>query len=197
MNGSFLDVDHDIFRQSPSSAVDAAWDELTMHGIAYVSREDVIKMGWDVEVVAKLAPELNVGPDAYAVETDIIHKIHCLNMVRKDLYFDYYWGEMYPDGKPSERHQLHTNHCLYILLQSLMCDANTDLIPQVWMEDYPWPIPNFNINRKCGNLEAVREWERTHRVAHNERYSKVMTRPEGQKGLPISDEFRRVFEVGT
>jgi hypothetical protein len=195
MNGSFLNEEHDIFRQPPSPAVDGAWNDLTMHGITYVSRSDALKMDWDLSVVAKIRPEFNVGDDAYAAKTDIIHKLHYLNMVRKNLYFNYYWGDMYPDGKPSERHELHTSHCLYILSQSLMCDANTDLIPQVWMEDYPWPTPDFRIERKCGNLDAVRGWERERRVPHDEKWSKGMVRPEGQKGIPISEELRRIFEV--
>lgn len=193
MKGPFLDEDHDILRQAPSPEVDAAWENLTDHGLAYVSSQDIINMGKDPAVVAHFGPEFGLGDDAYGVETDIIHKIHCLNMIRKDVYFDYYWLDMYPDRVPSERHRWHTNHCLYILLQSLICDANTDLIPQVWMEDYPWPTPDFNINRKCGNLDAVTKWEREHRVDH---YLKEhMSKPYGQEVMPMSDELKRVFEV--
>lgn len=193
MKGPFLDEDHDILRQAPSPEVDAAWENLTDHGLAYVPSQDIIKMGKDPAVVAHFGPEFGLRDDAYGVETDIIHKIHCLNMIRKDVYFDYYWLDMYPDRVPFERHRWHTNHCLYILLQSLMCDANTDLIPQVWMEDYPWPTPDFNINRKCGNLDAVVKWEKEHRVDH---YSKEhMPKPHGQKVMPVSDELKRVLEV--
>ena len=193
MRGPFLDEDHDIYRQLPSPEVDAAWENLTDHGVAYVSSDDIVKMGKDPAVVARLGPEFGLGPDAYMVETDIIHKIHCLNMIRKDVYFDHYWGEMYPDGIPTERHRWHTNHCLYIILQSLICDANTDLIPQVWLKDYPWPTPDFNINRKCGNLAGVKGWEREHRVDNDLR--EKMAKPHGQAVLPMSEELQRVFEV--
>lgn len=193
MKGTFLNEDHDILRQKPSPEVDAAWENLTDHGITYVSSSDIMKMGKDPAVVANFGPEFGLGPDAYAVETDIIHKIHCLNMIRKDLNFDYYWGEMYPDGVPSERHRLHTNHCVYIILQSLMCDANTDLIPQVWVKDYPWATPDFNINRKCGNFDAVKTWEREHRVDPD--LFQQMSKPRGQHSISRSKEWQRVFEV--
>ncbi|KAF2035915.1 hypothetical protein EK21DRAFT_14392, partial [Setomelanomma holmii] len=154
-----------IYRQLPSPAVDAAWDKLTEHGFTHVGGDQALKMGWDLSTTAKMPASFGLGPETYyAGETDMIHKMHCLNMVRKDVFFKYYWGEMYPDGEPSERHKIHTSHCLYIVLQSLMCDAHTDLIPHVYLEDYPVPVPDFQINRKCGNFEGVKQWEAEHSI---------------------------------
>lgn len=193
MKGDFNNLDNDVYRRKPSPEVDAAWDELSEHGMSYVTGEQARKMGWDTSVMPLYPPELGVGPDRYAAETDIIHKIHCLNMVRKDVHFDYYWRDMYPDGVPSERHQIHTNHCIYILLQALLCDANTDMIPHVYLDDYPWPTPDFNIDRKCGDFNTIRQWERTHSIPFNK--SGALDKPKGHKGRPMDDEFRRVFEV--
>jgi hypothetical protein len=76
-----------------------------------------------------------------------------------------------------------------------MCDANTDLIPHVYMEDYPYPVPDFHINRKCGSLEAVREWNKEHSIPFNETTGKLLEKPPGHKSRPMPEEFRRVFEV--
>jgi hypothetical protein len=196
MKGTFIDYDHDIFRQLPSPAVDAAWDKLTEHGFSYVTKAQALKMGWDLETTAKIPGSLKPGAGTYyAGETDMIHKMHCLNMIRKDVFFSYYWSDMYPDGNPSERHKIHSSHCLYIILQSLMCDANTDMIPHVYLEDYAWPVPDFEINRKCGNFGGVKKWEATHSVMLNDTTLKLLEKAEGQKSRPMTDEFRRVFEV--
>lgn len=202
MKGTLIDYTKDIFRGQPSPTVDLAWDTLTEHGFLQIPERDAIRMGWDLSITARhpdeLLPDDAQGP-FYAGETDMIHKLHCLNMVRKDLIsnFDYYWGEMYPDRKPSERHVIHTNHCLYILLQSLLCDANTDIIPNVYMDDYHNPVPDFEIQRKCGNWQGVREWEREHSIVFNETTGKMLRKPEGHKGKSMPAEFRRLFEVGT
>jgi hypothetical protein len=197
MKGTLIDYDHDIYRQLPSAAVDAAWDSLMDHGFTYVTEAQALKMGWDVPTTAKLPASLSPGPDTYYIgETDMLHKLHCLNMVRKEVFFDYYWGERYPDG-PNERHMIHTSHCLYVIMQSLMCDAHTDLIPSVYLDDYAWPVPDFEINRKCGNFEGVREWEREHTVSYNETTVQLTEKPPGQKSRPMTAEFRRLMQVGT
>ncbi|KAJ4294056.1 hypothetical protein N0V90_007745 [Kalmusia sp. IMI 367209] len=198
MKGTLIDYAHDIFRQPPSREVDAAWDALTAHGFTYVSESAAQKMGWDLSVTAQLPshllPETAQGPH-YSGETDMIHKLHCLDMIRKDVYFDYYWLEMYPNRNVSERHRIHSSHCLYIILQALMCDANTDLIPHVYLEDYAWPVPDFEIKRKCGNFEGVKEWQQAHDIPLNESTTKALEKKPGQKSRPITDEFRRLFEV--
>lgn len=193
MHAPLLDETHDLYRQSPSPMVDATWENLTDHGIVVVSSADILKAGLNPEEVVRLGPEFNMGPDAYGMETDILHKVHCLNMIRKDVYFDHYWLEMYPDRIPSERHRRHTNHCIHVILQSLLCDANTDLIPQVWMEDYSWPTPRFTFNRKCGNIEGIREWEKDHKISA-ESFAD-MKKPSGVRQIPMSAELRKAFEV--
>ena len=117
MNGTLLDMDHTIYRQPPSPEVDAAWERLgSLHAHAITSK-DIIRLGKDPSKVAKYPLSMGLGDDAYAAEFDTFHKIHCLNGLRRDIYFDYYFLERYPDRKPSELHQIHTSHCLNYLLQ--------------------------------------------------------------------------------
>lgn len=50
-------------------------------------------------------------------------------MLRKEVHLEYYYAEERGWHKPSDAtadHKIHISHCIYALLQSLMCSANTD-----------------------------------------------------------------------
>ena len=192
MKGSVVNVDDEILRHSPSPEVDAAWEKMVDHEVSWVSAADLISMGKDPSVTVKIPPRYGAGDDAYAVETDSLHKIHCLNRIRKDVYFDYYWGKIYPDKNTTELHRWHTNHCIYILLQSLMCDANTDLIPLVWREIQEHPAQDFNLNRKCGDFNGVKKWTQDRSISYDIVHNLRM--PRGQKMAPMNLEFDRILK---
>lgn len=59
---------------------------------------------------------------------DVFHEIHCLDMLRREIHFDHYYskkGWKNPGDAPAD-HRIHISHCIYALLQSLTCSANTD-----------------------------------------------------------------------
>jgi Mycotoxin biosynthesis protein UstYa len=192
--GEDEDTDHSIFRQPPSPAVDAAWNNLSNLNSIWVSSSDIVRMGKDPKSVAKYPESFNLGLDAYAAELDSLHKIHCLNSLRKEIYFDYYFGDKYPDGKTPELHQAHTSHCLYVLLQHLMCEASTDIVTREWVEGQIHPYPDFSINRQCGDFNALLKWQEGRRVTNDE--FRAWRMPEGHVPKPVSDEFKRVFGYG-
>ena len=119
VNGTDEDLTHSIYWQPPSPETDAAWSRLSNSRTIWISSSDIKKLGKDPANVAHFPEYFNLGSDAYAAELDIYHKVHCLNTLRKAIHFDYYYGDRFPDGKPSELHTTHVTHCLYILLQSL------------------------------------------------------------------------------
>ena len=192
MKGSVVNIDDDVLRRPPSDEVDKAWEDIIDHEVSWVTSSDLIKLGKDPSVNVKIPLEYGVGDDAYAVETDMLHKIHCLNRIRKDVYFDHYWLQVYPDRDPSELHQWHTNHCIYILLQSLVCDASTDVIPLVWRDVSYNVAQDFNLNRKCGNYDGVKQWTKDRRIPYDDVYN--WTIPVGQKVAPINLEFDRILK---
>lgn len=193
MRGEFAPND-DVFRQPPSPEVDAAWHNISWYGQSHVRREDIVRIGKDPETAVKFPPEFGFGDDAYAIETDLVHKIHCLDVVRRDVHFDHYYGKKYADGQRSELHAVHTDHCVYILLQSLLCSATTDIIPLTWMEDYPWPALDFSLNRKCANPNAVLKWVEQHSTESPNTVF-TMKKPKGQKQRPADKAIRRLLEI--
>lgn len=77
------------------------------------------------------------------------------------MHYDSYW-----DTPPSETHIVHRNHCLHMLLQTIMCHADVDIITYEWAytEDpntgersyTPWP--DFNMVKTCRNFDQVYEY---------------------------------------
>ena len=51
----------------------------------------------------------------------------------------------------------HIGHCLDMVRQSLICNADTGLQPFVWVGDPPHPFPDFSREHKCKNFDAIRE----------------------------------------
>ena len=72
-----------------------------------------------------------------------------------------------------------------------MCDANTDFMTHFWYEDYPFPFPDFNINRKCGDFDAIGQWAEDHSTDLNAINS--IPKPDEQEAVPMSRELRRIL----
>lgn len=85
----------------------------------------------------------------YVIEA--YHAIHCLQNLRRH-YFNLRRGEM-PD-RPME----HDLHCFDSLRQSVMCQANDELL---WTSGHN--DAGINQTRKCRDWDALRDWasERT------------------------------------
>ncbi|MCJ1376916.1 hypothetical protein MMC17_000006 [Xylographa soralifera] len=158
LNGSFLNTSPpSIYRQPPSPAVDAAWERISLTRTIPISSADVLRVGKNPLKTAKFPLSHNLGPDAYVAQIDVFHQIHCLNILRKELHFDYYYGSTYPAGRASEPAQqpMHVSHCLHILLQNLMCQASVDVVTHRWVDVQKHPIPDFSVRKVCRDFEAV------------------------------------------
>ncbi|KAL9611120.1 MAG: hypothetical protein Q9167_004224 [Letrouitia subvulpina] len=192
-NGSFINQPHTIYRDDPSPLVDAAWDRISLVDTIAVSRADVLRLGKDPTIAAKYPADYGLGPDAYVAEIDVFHQIHCLNALRKEIFFDYYYSEVFPSGKPDDLHRAHTSHCLYTLLQNVMCHADLSTITHNWVQGQIHPFPDFGINKKCRDFEAVLEYQTENHVDF-ETY-KWLRRPEGTKELEMTAEFLDIWRL--
>ncbi|KAH8892215.1 hypothetical protein GQ53DRAFT_793963 [Thozetella sp. PMI_491] len=144
-----------ILRQEPSKDVDAAWEYMHQNGrIFLVTEEEVRRLGKDPEMTVTAPKEWQNGEEKYFAMTQSQHDLHCLNMVRKAMFKDYYFNGTMDWG--TEQHFL---HCLHSLLQSLQCKYSTDVYLASWVEGQDTAVVDFNVSRKCLDYDVdMNQW---------------------------------------
>ncbi|MCJ1308290.1 hypothetical protein MMC25_001943 [Agyrium rufum] len=147
-----------IWRQGPSPEVDKAWDRLANINPVPLSSADVIKLGADPSKTARFPEVFGLGPDAHIGRIDVFHQVHCLDSLRRNIYFDHYFGEKFQGREPGPTHYIHVNHCIDVLLQNLLCTAPLNPILHYWVEGLEEPFPNFDDNHKCHDIETILSW---------------------------------------
>lgn len=156
-NGSFMS--ENIYRKEGSPEVDAAWEAL---GVDYragpISTEDGLASGLDDTFVQR---NKKYG-SGFLVNVEGMHHLHCLNLLRKSLYFNYdRYKKMGHHAFSNEDRilRLHVTHCLDIIRQTLMCNVDTGVLGQVWAGgESPAAFPDFNTKHRCKNYDDVRKW---------------------------------------
>ncbi|KAL2819571.1 hypothetical protein BDW59DRAFT_181645 [Aspergillus cavernicola] len=156
-NGSLLK--ENIFRQDAGPEVDAAWEAL---GVNYrpirVPVEEATRSG--------LAPDqVRINPASgggYPANIEGLHHLHCLNLLRQSLYYNYDHYHSRGDGAFKNDDYIlrrHVSHCLDILRQQLMCTIDIGVLGQVWIHpEHPSPFLDFNTEHRCRNFEDIRDW---------------------------------------
>ncbi|KAH0172975.1 hypothetical protein KCU67_g1499, partial [Aureobasidium melanogenum] len=151
--------------QPPSPAVDAAWDRLSAEGreIITVSSETLRVLGYDPALYFQAPADWGFNSGSYPVQIDVFHQIHCLDTIRKFAHHDYY----FPNGTNPMLDPFHMAHCMNILLQNIMCHADTDIIPHRWVEANRHPMAQFSITKQCKQFDQLLEL--------NDQYGKSVT----------------------
>ncbi|KAI1844709.1 hypothetical protein JX266_009165 [Neoarthrinium moseri] len=161
-NGALRD-NTTIWRKPPSREVDAAWDFLSAEDMQLitVSADDILLAGKDPSRSVKAPASWGFGDDAYIAQVEVFHQIHCLNELRKEMHYDYYYS-----SPRTELHLSHKSHCVHMLLQTLMCNADVGIVTHQWVHDDAYsdpktrPFPDFDVVKKCRDFDRVMHWLR-------------------------------------
>ncbi|KKY30446.1 putative tat pathway signal sequence [Diaporthe ampelina] len=134
-NGSFLE--ETIYRQRASPEVDDAWEALGVNSRA--GRADKYGGGFFVNVEG-------------------MHHLHCLNLVRQGLYYNFDYYKKLGTGAFVNGDMIIEKH-IYTIRQTLMCNPDTGVLGQVWFDqDSPTAFPDFNTKHKCKNFDDISRW---------------------------------------
>ncbi|KAG4438818.1 hypothetical protein IFR05_005709 [Cadophora sp. M221] len=211
INGTLLmPKESSIARQDPNPEADAIWEDLELIRTIVISGDEVRKLGKDPATAAKFDNEYwGFGDDAYMAQIDVFHQLHCLNELRKLTYPAYY--NSFPNSTSESGHdhehghharsrysklwQIHIGHCVDILMQNIMCNANTDLITLQWMETQDNPFPDFSINHQCRDFNALVDWRE--RNAVDMKKWDEMRKPVGVKEVPLPEGYWETFGKGS
>ncbi|KAL5594743.1 hypothetical protein BROUX41_001657 [Berkeleyomyces rouxiae] len=156
-NGSFMQ--ETIYRREPSPAVDQAWEDLGLDAEpGIISYDDGLRAGLGPGHVQR---NQKYG-GGFVVNVEGMHHLHCLNLLRKSLYFNVdYYKNLGKHAFKNDEHvlQRHVTHCLDTIRQVLMCNADTGILGQVWYnQSHPKPFPDFNTLHKCKNFDDISDW---------------------------------------
>ncbi|EME82692.1 uncharacterized protein MYCFIDRAFT_182600 [Pseudocercospora fijiensis CIRAD86] len=177
----------------PSAEIDAAWEMAGSRDPIAITADKVMALGKDLSTAARWPESFNLGSEAYIAAPSAMHHIHCLDQIRRNLDFDHYFGARFPDGQKSKLHQLHTDHCLYIILKQLMCRPSMGTYVFDWVEGNLSPFPDFNVEEKCVDFDQFIAQHREVAIPR-ERMLKLRV-PESQDYLKSSDEIKSALEI--
>lgn len=104
------------------------------------------------------------GSSDYIAFVEVLHQLHCLNMVRQGLYYniDYYRGLGKPPFHASDDFlQYHLSHCIETIRQQLMCAADFNVFGYVQVQGQTGQkklFPDYATEHVCRNFEGIRDW---------------------------------------
>lgn len=128
---------------------DRAWDELVEGSIFSLDASTMASLGRADEGVR--------FPDGtYYATLSVFHNLHCLRRLHRVSYLDTYYPSLSPEDMITLR--AHTAHCLHMLKEAIMCQADTSLITMRWKPDQALPGANFSSPHECVNWKNLEDW---------------------------------------
>ncbi|KAF7191497.1 hypothetical protein HII31_06999 [Pseudocercospora fuligena] len=163
-NGSlFPGSDPSPWRQLPGPVSDAAWAEFESIHTLVLTREEILRMGKDPALVAKYSDSYwHLGDDAYIGALDVFHQVHCLNTIRHKVFENY--NQTSTRVSEDKMHWIHLQHCVDMLMQHLLCTADTGMLTYKWMKGAENPHPDMSVNRKCKDWRQLVEYRDARKV---------------------------------
>ena len=177
----------------PGPEADAVWEVYEPIVMFPLTHSDVVQLGKDPSTAARF-PDTHwgLGPDTFMGSLDVLHKIHCLNELRKMTFQDYTDEAMAePKRKHSQVWWVHKRHCVDMLAQDLMCHADADVLTYNWMDTQIHPFPDFSINRKCRDWDGLMSWLEDRKVDMEKWYT--MEKPSDQTHVPAEEGYYKLF----
>ncbi|KAK7964018.1 hypothetical protein PG988_010992 [Apiospora saccharicola] len=195
-----------VYRGPPGPETDAAWARVANSEMIVVSTADIVRLGKDPATTVRAPAAWGLGPDAHLGVFDVFHQVHCLNALRRGIYYEHYFAPALGANK-TEVFYNHMGHCMSILLQNIMCAASLDVITHSirrgaeadvgavtdWVRGHRLPVPDFSIQHQCRDIEAVVEWQEKNKVDY-EIWS-TMKAPEGANMLEPSPALLQAFQA--
>lgn len=75
-----------------------------------------------------------------------------------------------------------------------MCHADVDPVTYVWREGFRKPFPDFDINKKCRDFNALLEWQEKVALKDNIRAWKDIEKPDDVVQLPPLSEMAGLMD---
>ncbi|KAF2766848.1 hypothetical protein EJ03DRAFT_277287 [Teratosphaeria nubilosa] len=87
----------------------------------------------------------------------VFHHLHCLKNIQHSLHPEYYELD-HLNEQELAMHWEHTDHCLHMLMDAIMCQGDTTLITMYWQDSMFRPAGNMTSPHECVNWDRLMEW---------------------------------------
>ncbi|KAL2012222.1 hypothetical protein VTN00DRAFT_4940 [Thermoascus crustaceus] len=172
----------------PCPAADELWQDFEIQRPFVLSREQVLALGKDPDKTVKYLPDedFGLGNDACMAGMDAFHVLSTQSG-RRPLGIT----TSMPQRRHTELWCLHLWHCTEIDVQFIMFHADATMTTMVWLETQERPWPDFSVNRKCVDFDALVRWRDEH--ALNVAKAGMVRRPAvwGFQEMKISEMYWR------
>ncbi|KAI1211437.1 uncharacterized protein F4807DRAFT_466691 [Annulohypoxylon truncatum] len=179
LNGSlWLGENPPIWRAIPDSdEVEEIWENFEYVRPIALRRDQILAMGKDPDTVAKFNNDYwGLGDDAYVGALDLFHQVHCLNVLRHEA-FRYHDREGETVPKWNSIHWIHIQHCVGMMMEHMLCNADAGFLTYNWMEHEKYPFPDMSVQKQCRDWRQLVEYRDAHGV--NETLYVNWKKPEG------------------
>ncbi|KAE8374156.1 hypothetical protein BDV26DRAFT_296218 [Aspergillus bertholletiae] len=143
-----LNPDTPRYSGHPTRGLDAAWDVLVG---SYIALDD--------EEAARISRNASKENGAYYVVPTVQHSLHCVNYLRKALYFEYY-PSVHEDRENIPNYWTHVDHCIETLRETIQCNMDMTPVPHIWAQHKQMYLANTELVHTCRDFDALLQWEK-------------------------------------
>ncbi|KAI1820950.1 hypothetical protein F4861DRAFT_520978 [Xylaria intraflava] len=135
----------------PTPEKDKDWDHLIKPAYFNATFEDLVRAGESLENVTQLTG------GGYLASIGVYHELHCVRQLRFYIYKERYYPNL---SEKDERYlQIHLDHCVEALRETIMCSGNTALISFYWENpDSSQPAAKSNARSTCARWDSIERW---------------------------------------
>nr|GAT43304.1 predicted protein [Mycena chlorophos] len=133
-----------IYERRRSPEVDVAWEELYAYAASRIPHAEAVKM-------ANTTWPILGEPGNYVIALDVFHQLHCLDMIRQELF-------PASHGNETRLSRTHLRHCIGAIRQALQCYADTTPVVWQWDAHFQEAIQRDDVVHTCRDFGRIQEW---------------------------------------
>ncbi|MCJ1414132.1 hypothetical protein MMC32_000457 [Xylographa parallela] len=137
------------FSGLPGPELDAEWEDLLQYFNVRISEDEMRQLG-------KLDSNIPLPDGGYFGSLTVFHQLHCVYRLHQAIYPKFYWPNM--TEEEAFLNLGHSEHCLDVIRQSLLCNADTSIMTMGWGTYQSAPLADTSNVHECVNWDSITRW---------------------------------------
>ncbi|KAK4187191.1 hypothetical protein QBC35DRAFT_385399 [Podospora australis] len=153
-----------VFKGQPRKELDDAWGAIVDQPMILVNKETL-------EAYDPTSKPSKSKSGHYYATVEVYHQLHCLDITREFIWRDHYQHvDTFQD--PPEMVWERVDHCIDLLRQVLMFNADTGLIFYTHMGQLQ-PAARVSINHMCRKFSHITDWVNSHDSERDDAFAEL------------------------